>query len=468
MKRTALFGLLLSSSLLAACSTAPKSVVTNLPATTIHRSTANAGLFWFAHPCREVKGAPFRKYHSFALDEYKGTIFARGNENDAAGKALQDKPKGKVAYGSVSEFLADKGITDFCAKNGGGDIGQPTNPDRPQNPGRPDKPPRGGGSGEDRAGEGDYRPTEKVNPPVNFDVALYYQPLHSTLAGDRQARVLPHLHQFLSRPHLQKVGAPDRVVSACASAPEDGSVCVSQRLFSYEGARKVMMGDVALGDLRQAADGSWELFDYYCQAWMGPKEFSTVANSGFPGPGEIVNARLMNTEHTWPQSKFPDGKGSRMGLMQKTDLHHIFPTDTKVNAERGNYEFAEVDRGTAKAMKCADALLGQPVMIEGTTGIADSKYFQPPRAHMGNVARALFYFSARYNAGMSSLQEAYLRRWHREDPADPREIARNEAIYKNIGVRNPFIDDASLADQVDRFCRAKLSDAQAPTANDCP
>ena len=43
----------------------------------------------------------------------------------------------------------------------------------------------------------------------------------------------------------------------------------------------------------------------------------------------------MNTEHTWPQSKGATGAA-------KSDLHHLFPTDSKANSIRGNHPFGIV------------------------------------------------------------------------------------------------------------------------------
>jgi endonuclease I len=227
-----------------------------------------------------------------------------------------------------------------------------------------------------------------------------------------------------------------------------------------------MFGEV---DLRKNSDGGFEVFDHYCQEWKGEKEFRAVTNNpqDMPGPRHIVHVRLMNCEHSWPQSKFTAPKNSSENLVQKTDLHHIFSTDTKVNAERSNWEFAEVNRATAKAMACSDGRLGEAVALPKAEPLKGAKYFEPPTAFKGNVARALFYFSSRYNAGMSELQEAYLRKWNREDPPDEMEKARHEKVYRLSGLRNPFIDTPSLAVAVSRFCRLRLQPAQAATPFDC-
>ena len=49
------------------------------------------------------------------------------------------------------------------------------------------------------------------------------------------------------------------------------------------------------------------------------------------------------------------------------------------------------------------------------------------------------------------LQEEYLRRWNHLDPVDEEEIARNNAIAKIQGNRNPFIDHPEYADVISNF-----------------
>ena len=53
-----------------------------------------------------------------------------------------------------------------------------------------------------------------------------------------------------------------------------------------------------------------------------------VSNDG--DPSQVAGNQKVNTEHTWPQSK---GAGQEP---QRSDLHHLFPSDAKINTERGN------------------------------------------------------------------------------------------------------------------------------------
>ncbi|MET0402706.1 MAG: endonuclease, partial [Cystobacter sp.] len=148
---------------------------------------------------------------------------------------------------------------------------------------------------------------------------------------------------------------------------------------------------------------------------------------------KIPNSSDMNTEHTWPQSQGATGAA-------KSDLHHLFPTDSKANSIRGSYPFGEVVdvKWSQNGAKFGKDAQGRNV-------------FEPPDAHKGNVARALFYFSTVYNKPIPDADEAVLKEWNHLDQVDAAEVARNTAIEKHQGNRNPFVDDALLADRVSDF-----------------
>lgn len=149
---------------------------------------------------------------------------------------------------------------------------------------------------------------------------------------------------------------------------------------------------------------------------------------------KIPNASDMNTEHTWPQSKGATGAA-------KSDLHHLFPTDSKANSQRSSYPFGEVQK--VKWSSPSGAKLGTDA--EGRT------VFEPPPEHKGNVARAMFYFSTVYGKGIPAAEEAALKKWNVQDQVDAAELTRNGAIEKYQGNRNPFVDDATLAQRIADF-----------------
>ncbi|MFG1484809.1 endonuclease [Halobacteriovorax sp. RZ-1] len=158
-------------------------------------------------------------------------------------------------------------------------------------------------------------------------------------------------------------------------------------------------------------------------------------NIGPIGNGRIPNHQIVNCEHTWPQSKFTGGFSSKL---QKGDLHHLFPTDSKANSVRSSNDFGDIKSGKSATRDCF-------------ASHSDGHFFEPPTEHKGNVARAMFYFATRYGAKINSRMENYLRRWHAEDPVDSEEIERNDKIERIQGNRNPFIDFPELVSDIKDF-----------------
>lgn len=203
----------------------------------------------------------------------------------------------------------------------------------------------------------------------------------------------------------------------------------NHKSFSYSHARRILFNDIHL----QKDSAGYYVEGVYCQRKHYP--------FGGAAPGNrLPNANMFNTEHTWPQSKF-----SRRfpKSLQKTDLHHLYPTFSKINSERGNLPFAEVSE--TRNLSCDDSQIGTALSTGG------GSYFEPAVEHKGNVARAMFYFSVRYQMPIDPIQEQYLRIWHRIDPVDANERERNETISKYQRNRNPFIDSPELVNQVEDF-----------------
>ncbi|MDI6809162.1 MAG: endonuclease [Candidatus Eisenbacteria bacterium] len=156
--------------------------------------------------------------------------------------------------------------------------------------------------------------------------------------------------------------------------------------------------------------------------------------------GQVINAvnrteaqnQGFNTEHTWPQSLGAEGTA-------KSDLNHLFPTDAIPNNVRANYPFGKVVNPT---WQNGGSKLG--------TDSYGSVVFEPRDVHKGDVARAMFYFSIRYNNPYSFLnqQEAILRTWNKDEPVSQKEANRNNAIQGYQGKRNPFIDHPEFPDRI--------------------
>ncbi len=247
-------------------------------------------------------------------------------------------------------------------------------------------------------------------------------------AGKGDKDLVALIGKILESKHMRNRSGVDTISSSCDTAAIS---CYQHSSIGYGAARRVLMGSLHL----QGSPGSYKLKDVYCE-----REYTDANFGGGIGPGKIPADSVLNTEHTWPQSRFNRSMGKDV---QKSDLHHLFPTDSQMNSIRGNHKFGDV-ANPFKPLKCA-------TVKSGTANGGSEEVFEPPVAHKGNVARALFYFSIRYHLAIDPREEAFLQAWHRLDPVDQAERDRNDAIYKIQGNRNPFIDHPELAAVIGDF-----------------
>ena len=197
-------------------------------------------------------------------------------------------------------------------------------------------------------------------------------------------------------------------------------------LTSYSQARKYIMQKVHLKEDNQG----YFVEDVYCHI-----DFRTKV-----GPNRMPSHNDINIEHTWPQSRFNPRKNK---AYQKSDLHHLYPTQSRANSTRGNHIFMDFNSNNADPLEgCNDSMAGYH---DGRRG------FEPPSDHKGNVARALFYFAVRYEISISPIEESFLRMWNTLDPVDTEERQRNDIIEQIQGNRNPFIDDPELVELISDF-----------------
>lgn len=260
------------------------------------------------------------------------------------------------------------------------------------------------------------RPRYVSQGPVSYYGESFYQQVK---AGLRNEGLRDLLFVLLNSGHKPRPGQFDEIVRSCNGFRP----CYYHRPVGYNQARTLLFGSIYL----EKQNTTYFVVDVYCQ-----KAFTQGV-----GPGRIPNHNVMNAEHTWPQSRFTGGFPTDF---QKSDLHHLFPSNSQMNAIRGNFEFAEVPAG--RSLPCSNSKIGQ---IQGRT------FFEPPTQHKGNVARALFYFAVRYKMEIKSTEELFLRKWNQEDPPDAQEIARNSAIYELQGDRNPFVDHPELVGFINNF-----------------
>lgn len=164
----------------------------------------------------------------------------------------------------------------------------------------------------------------------------------------------------------------------------------------------------------------------------------------------------LDVEHTWPRNaEWGDGVGS--GTVAEVDLHHLFPAAAGINRSRGNHRFG-TPTVEVRELRVKDTgfLAGED---EGGTASgsrigrdeAGRSVFEPPAAHRGNAARAMFYVSVRYHKPIPDDMEPTLRQWHMADPVDDAERARTQRIRSRQGNANPFVLEPALVERIDDF-----------------
>ncbi|MBO9666230.1 MAG: endonuclease [Bdellovibrio sp.] len=266
---------------------------------------------------------------------------------------------------------------------------------------------------------------------VSQSIPYYGDDFYRDLAAgtSNQALVL-RIKTVLRSFHVPQDGANDLIVSDCKA--QKG--CYAHHKIGYNGARVWLMGKFYI--TFDKATNNYAVKDFYCDNYKTRADFSKDE----PTPGAIPDNTVINIEHTWPQSKF----NRRFDKdTQKSDLHHLFPTDSQLNSIRGNQWFGDVEKDT-QTLKCKASRFG--------VGSGDSdEVFEPPQDHKGRVARALFYFSLRYDLPIPPEEEQVLRKWNREHPVDEEEARRNNEIFKAQGNRNPFVDYSEIVDSIGDF-----------------
>ncbi len=143
-----------------------------------------------------------------------------------------------------------------------------------------------------------------------------------------------------------------------------------------------------------------------------------------------------NREHVWPKSL---GGYNTSGA--GADLHHIRPSDNRVNSTRGNKLYGNVNGGKpANGGSLVGSMAG---------GYYSGNYFEPLDNVKGDVARICLYMYARYGGDSrytcSKITNVFqsvdvLLEWMELDPVDTWEMGRNEVVEAYQGNRNVFID----------------------------
>jgi endonuclease I len=204
-----------------------------------------------------------------------------------------------------------------------------------------------------------------------------------------------------------------------------------------------------------------------------------------------------NREHVWPNSYgFPTNSGTNYPY---TDCHQLFLCDISHNGARDRRPFDIGNGGWNEYTTVSNGGLGggsgvYPGNSNWRTTSNSPGGWQVWSDRKGDIARALFYVDIRYeggNNGSSGAAEPDLRltdnlslitqsatgnnlltaymgklsvlmQWHLQDPVDPKEMARNNAVFSYQGNRNPFIDNPTWADCIYSNQCGTTSNARAP------
>ncbi|MCW2924591.1 MAG: endonuclease [Thermoleophilia bacterium] len=194
----------------------------------------------------------------------------------------------------------------------------------------------------------------------------------------------------------------------------------------YAQARDELFGTV------EDTDGDNQIEDLFTGLTRGP---ITDRKNGYD--------KGLNTEHTWPQSKGATG-------IAQSDLHHLHPGDTVTNEKRGSHPYGDVSKMTWSVGEGPNqAKLGIDALGETV--------FEPHASAKGDIARGLLYFYTRYSQSRPSdftlenfnHELPTLLKWNAADPVDDKERARNDAVQRVQGNRNPYIDHPEYVDLVD-------------------
>lgn len=195
--------------------------------------------------------------------------------------------------------------------------------------------------------------------------------------------------------------------------------------------------------------GNNRVYDMYSIKATGTADYYYSHVSGDRCGSYSGESDCYNREHTFCDSWL--GKASP----QRSDAHHIVPTDGYVNNRRSSYPHGKV--GSVSWTSSNGSKLGSSDPSTGYTGIV----FEPIDEYKGDFARMYFYVATRYenlidgwvsNGSAGEILNgteypAYkswfvdlLLSWHIQDPVSTKEIVRNNSIYTYQHNRNPFID----------------------------
>ena len=206
------------------------------------------------------------------------------------------------------------------------------------------------------------------------------------------------------------------------------------------------------------------ILDMYSEKPSGADSYNYTHGNDQCG-NQSSEGDCYNREHLVPQSSF------NSAFPMQSDIHHVIPSDGRVNNFRGSLVFGNVN--SANWTSSNGSKRGSSAM-SGYSGVV----FEPIDEFKGDIARALLYFAVRYENSVDGYTSfnmfdgsndavfytwaiEVLLDWHNNvDPVDQRERDRNNAAYDFQNNANPFVDHPEYASMIWN----PVTDTEAPTA----
>jgi deoxyribonuclease-1 len=166
-------------------------------------------------------------------------------------------------------------------------------------------------------------------------------------------------------------------------------------------------------------------YTFYCRTQF--TQSSPVLNVGHIYPSTWIS------EHLGCRSERTCMRTNEQFSVILSDMHNMVPVDA--------YHYFKIKSSIFGSL---DATL-EP----GECGVRKRLHLiDPPDAIKGDVARIHFYMHTQYGLPLNS-NFAFLKEWHRIDPPDAGEIAKNNRVKAAQGNDNPFISQPELVDKLD-------------------
>ncbi|MEJ2761141.1 MAG: endonuclease [Gammaproteobacteria bacterium] len=177
------------------------------------------------------------------------------------------------------------------------------------------------------------------------------------------------------------------------------------------------------------ADGGWSL---YCGYRFGPDRMTARGRAMVAGHIYPVTG-LVKYVHCRSRLQCYDSGNEKFRKMD-ADLHNLYPVWDALVIYRYERRYGEIKTGNRRFKDCDFEWKGDVV--------------EPRPIARGNIARAYFYMHRRYGLPINPVMLPLLKRWNRDDPPSSQEKYRNNRIQTLQGVRNPYIDNPTLADRI--------------------